>query len=186
MIDPSLSKEKSSQVESFEDRVIGHVAGRPVYDNTATVVSVLLPHEDKLVVIRRGKDPGKDKIALPGGFQMYGETWKETAIREVYEETGRVISPYGLKIVSFDTDEFNNNLLVVRSWEASGFKGIDHIDKGEITQILNCGYRNLKDPEYWAFPRHFVAAMDYFNRHNNRMDNFLDGPFRTMRSYGYH
>ncbi|MEK6964431.1 MAG: NUDIX hydrolase [Nanoarchaeota archaeon] len=40
-----------------------------------------------LVLIERGHEPYKGKWALPGGFQEWGESLEETAVREAKEET---------------------------------------------------------------------------------------------------
>ncbi len=41
----------------------------------------------KLLLIKRGGHPFKDKWALPGGFLQKGETIEECALREIHEET---------------------------------------------------------------------------------------------------
>lgn len=42
----------------------------------------------KVLLIQRGRDPFKDKWALPGGFVDMEETLEEAALRELEEETG--------------------------------------------------------------------------------------------------
>ena len=41
----------------------------------------------RLLLIKRGGHPFKDKWALPGGFLQKGETVEECAVREIHEET---------------------------------------------------------------------------------------------------
>lgn len=50
-----------------------------------------------ILLIKRGGHPYKDCWALPGGFMQRGETLKECALREVYEETG--VTPSSLMSV---------------------------------------------------------------------------------------
>ena len=63
------------------------------YRNPTPVAVVLLPVGSGLLVVRRGINPGKGGLALPGGFINYGETWQQAAARELQEETGVVIPP---------------------------------------------------------------------------------------------
>ena len=52
-----------------------------------TVDGVLLI-DGKLLLVRRGREPEKGKLALPGGIVEYGETTEEAVAREIKEETG--------------------------------------------------------------------------------------------------
>jgi 8-oxo-dGTP diphosphatase len=42
----------------------------------------------KLVLIKRGRPPFKDRYALPGGFVEYNEKVEDAVVREISEETG--------------------------------------------------------------------------------------------------
>ncbi len=50
-------------------------------------------HKDSVLLIRRGKAPRIGEWSLPGGSQNIGETVRETARREVREETAIEIGP---------------------------------------------------------------------------------------------
>jgi ADP-ribose pyrophosphatase YjhB (NUDIX family) len=76
--------------------------GVTTWDNPVPVVVVLVPVAgDGLLVVRRGIEPGKGLLALPGGFLEAHETWQEGAAREVREETGVELDPAALTPVTF-------------------------------------------------------------------------------------
>jgi 8-oxo-dGTP diphosphatase len=53
-----------------------------------TVDCVVFDGADRLLLIRRAKEPFTDRYALPGGFVDVGETVEAAALRELKEETG--------------------------------------------------------------------------------------------------
>jgi ADP-ribose pyrophosphatase YjhB (NUDIX family) len=55
------------------------------YDNTPTVVVVLVPLRGGLLMVRRAlPGEGYGKLALPGGYQMLGQTWQEAGHRRCW------------------------------------------------------------------------------------------------------
>jgi ADP-ribose pyrophosphatase YjhB (NUDIX family) len=46
---------------------------------------------------------GQGRLALPGGYQMLGQTWQEAGGREVLEETGVAIEAASLQVVAVET-----------------------------------------------------------------------------------
>lgn len=68
----------------------GHVA----YVNPRLVVTTLPVMDDgRIVLLRRGIEPGLGAWAQPGGFLEVDETVAEAAIRETLEETGLRVRP---------------------------------------------------------------------------------------------
>jgi 8-oxo-dGTP diphosphatase len=49
--------------------------------------------EEQVLLIRRGRDPGRGKWSIPGGGLRLGETLKAAVIREMREETGLEVEP---------------------------------------------------------------------------------------------
>jgi ADP-ribose pyrophosphatase YjhB (NUDIX family) len=64
------------------------------YVNPRLVVTTIpVDAEGRIVLIRRGIDPGRGGWAQPGGFLEVDETVSEAAIRETFEETGLIVEP---------------------------------------------------------------------------------------------
>jgi ADP-ribose pyrophosphatase YjhB (NUDIX family) len=59
-----------------------------MHRNPSPTVDVAVTDGEKILLVKRGGNPFKDRLALPGGFVEYGETVEKAAVREVLEETG--------------------------------------------------------------------------------------------------
>jgi ADP-ribose pyrophosphatase YjhB (NUDIX family) len=66
------------------------------WKNPSPVSVLVVPVDAGVLVIRRNIPP-VGKLALPGGFIDFGETWQEAGAREVYEEAGVAIDPAGIR-----------------------------------------------------------------------------------------
>jgi bifunctional NMN adenylyltransferase/nudix hydrolase len=62
-------------------------AGSP-YPPVLVTVDAVLKCGDKVLLIRRGRSPGKGLYAVPGGFIEQRETVYQSTLRELAEETG--------------------------------------------------------------------------------------------------
>ena len=58
------------------------------FNPSAATVAVIVNDRNELLVCRRGKEPGKGTLDLPGGFCDCFESSEEGMAREVKEETG--------------------------------------------------------------------------------------------------
>ncbi len=70
-------------------------------DAPRVAVGAVVLHENKVLLVLRGKAPAKDTWAIPGGSVNLGETLQAAAEREVLEETGLHIKA-GEIIYTFD------------------------------------------------------------------------------------
>ena len=71
------------------DRLACAACGFVAYVNPRLVVTTIpVDDEGRLVLIRRGIEPGRGSWAQPGGFLEVDETVSEAALRETFEETG--------------------------------------------------------------------------------------------------
>lgn len=58
------------------------------FNPSAATVAFILDGQNRLLVVRRSKEPARGTLDLPGGFCDLWETGEEGVIREVKEETG--------------------------------------------------------------------------------------------------
>lgn len=66
--------------------------GFTYYQNpSSSTAAFILNGRGELLVVRRGKEPAKGTLDLPGGFVDNGETGEQGIIREVREETGLTV-----------------------------------------------------------------------------------------------
>jgi ADP-ribose pyrophosphatase YjhB (NUDIX family) len=76
----------------------GAMANRPCthcgrWNNPAPVAVLVVPVEAGGVLLIRRNIPPVGRLALPGGFIDFGETWQQAGARELREEAGLVIDP---------------------------------------------------------------------------------------------
>ncbi len=76
-------------VEDQRVRPVCPSCGFIVYLNPPIAVGVVASNGDgRIVLVRRGENPGRGLWGLPAGFMEIDETTEETARRECLEETG--------------------------------------------------------------------------------------------------
>ena len=97
------------------DRLACRNCGFIAYLNPRLVVSTLpVTQGGRLVLIRRGIEPGYGLWAQPGGFLEIDETAHDGAVRETLEETGFEVEP--LDVIGVYTRP--QAAIVVLAWEA--------------------------------------------------------------------
>ena len=68
-------------------------------NHTTLAVSTCIWHGPRVLMIRRGRSPGKNLWSLPGGRVEFGEKLIDAARRELHEETG--VEAGALSLVDF-------------------------------------------------------------------------------------
>jgi ADP-ribose pyrophosphatase YjhB (NUDIX family) len=81
-------------------------------------VGAVILHEDKVLLVRRGKSPSFGKWTLPGGLVELGETTTEAIAREIVEECGikiRLVDVAGVitRVVRDDGDRIRYHYVLV-------------------------------------------------------------------------
>lgn len=128
------------------------------YKNPIPVCVVLLPVEGKgLVVIRRGIEPKRGALALPGGFVDHGESWQDAGAREVFEEAGIALQPSSLTLLTAFSALPANLLLFALAPEIRVRDLPPFLPNEEVTERLIL----WKEAEL-AFPFHTKVAAIFF------------------------
>ena len=96
----------STRTPSGDERArpVCTVCGNVHYQNPKIVVGCIPEYEDRILLCRRDIEPRRGKWTLPAGFLENGETVREGAIRETYEEARlrvEIIAPYRLFDLAF-------------------------------------------------------------------------------------
>ena len=57
------------------------------FERPSVTVDIIIIKDGKVLLIKRGRHPGLNKLAFPGGFVDPGENVYQAAVRELFEET---------------------------------------------------------------------------------------------------
>ena len=125
--------------------------------NPLPVVVVLVPVAGGLLAVRRGIEPGRGLLALPGGYLNLDETWQEAGAREVMEETGVSIDPSGIR--EFAVRSTRDGALLVFGL-AEPLRALPPFTPDAETEERLV----LRGPAELAFPLHTEAVAEYFRR----------------------
>lgn len=141
--------------------------GFMVWANPIPVSVVLVPvaraGRTGLLVVRRGIEPGRGRLAIVGGFLEDHETWQQGGARETFEETGVRIDPGALEPFWFTSTEPRPNRVLLFSLAPT----IAAESLAPFTPSAETTERGLVfGPEglesVFAFPLHVAAARRFF------------------------
>ena len=102
------------------------------YSNPVPAACCLVANGDALLLGRRAIEPQKGKWCFPGGFIELGESTRQAALRELYEETGLIGVDPELVGVSTHPSQLGGAVVVVgyliRKWEGELAAGSDLLE----------------------------------------------------------
>jgi ADP-ribose pyrophosphatase YjhB (NUDIX family) len=81
------------------ERLVCPSCGHIDYQNPKVVVGAVVVHAGRVLLCRRAIEPRRDFWTLPAGYLELGETAKEGAMRETFEEAGARIAIDGILAV---------------------------------------------------------------------------------------
>ncbi len=145
------------------------------YENPLPVVSCIHTIDKKLLLVKRGNNPYKNRWCLPTGFAESGESIEEAALRELKEESGiegKIVSLidvdsvtsgyYGdLTFITFEVEQIGGSAIAGDDATAVKYFPIDKLPvlpfRSNIKAIKNY-IRNKVD--YWAIVDSFNLTRD--------------------------
>ncbi len=118
-----------------------------MYKNPKPTVDVAIIDGDKVVLVKRGREPHKGKWVFPGGFIDYGETAEHAAVREALEETGMKIEITDILGVYSDPDRdprgHNQSTVFIARPLSGEPKGGDDAAEAKWHRVQELGPGNL-------------------------------------------
>jgi 8-oxo-dGTP diphosphatase len=137
--------------------------GETTWRNPLPVAVALLPVDTAdgrrgLVVVRRDIEPGRGLLGLPGGFIELGESWREAAVRELFEETTITADADDVRL--FDVHSTPSGMILV-------FGLLPPRAVGDLPAVAPTPEATewliATEPLQLAFPTHTRAMADYFS-----------------------
>ena len=116
-------------------------------------VGVVVWKDDEVLLIRRAKPPRIGEWSIPGGAQELGETVKDTATREVREETGLDVAVTDLiEVVDFierdNTGRVSYHYTLV-DWSAEWRNG-EALPSDDVSEIMWVDPAELESYGIWS------------------------------------
>lgn len=133
------------------------------FKNPPTVSVALVRVAHGILGVRRGIQPKKGELALPGGFHNFGETWQKALVRELFEETGIVAPIEGVHL--FDTmssDDGRHHLTFgIVDLHLDALPELVQVPNPETGEVETEELVIFKGDEILAFPLHTAALHKY-------------------------
>ncbi|RDI20990.1 NUDIX domain-containing protein [Lentzea flaviverrucosa] len=149
-----------SDTSAYPRRCVG--CGHMVWANPSPVVVLLVPVKDGprtgLLTVRRAIPP-VGELAFVSGFMDRGESWQQSAVRELEEEAGVCIPPEDLRPLHFVSTPDGGTVLMFATAPAINAEDmppfVPNDEASERKVIFDC--------VPLAFPLHNDVATKYFS-----------------------
>jgi NAD+ diphosphatase len=141
--------------------------GFELYLNVAAAVAgVIVDEPGRMVVLVRGKEPGKGKWDLPGGFVDPGDTAEGALRREVREEIGLEVT--GMRYLGSWPNVYEYMAVRYRTLDLGFVCEVTRVSmakpmEDEIAEVLFLSPRQI-DLERFAFPSAAAIAGKYIEK----------------------
>ena len=117
--------------------------GRPI-----AAVGAVVFHDNRLLLVQRGKPPREHSWTLPGGLIKLGETTENAVIREVFEECSVVVRPLRLiEVIDYierdDSGAVRFHYVLV-DYEAEFIDGVIRAG-GDVQDAAWCSAEDIRD-----------------------------------------
>ncbi len=124
-----------------------------------------------VLVVTRGGNPGKGLLALPGGFVRANERIKDTAVRELKEETRIKVDKPVLKRAIVDSEVFD---YPARSERGRTVTHAFHIKlEGKLPEVKLTGADDAVKCQWMPFVEVMRRADEFFEDHIHIINNFI-------------
>ncbi len=150
---------------------VNPACGITAWSNPIPVCVVLLPVRDGarrgLLALRRGIEPGRGRLGLPGGFLEDHERWQQGGAREVREEVGIELDPDTLEPFGYASSAPRPNRVLL-------FMTAPPVDLASLPPF-EANHETLERGVIWgpegldaafAFSLHVEAARRWFAAHS--------------------
>lgn len=152
--------EASDTAESYRMACLNEKCGFIFYQNPIPAAGAIIVKNDSVLLVKRAHPPRIGWWCIPAGYMEWKEHPRETAIRELAEETGLNVRLISLFDVYSGTDDPRANAILVL-YLADVVGG----DMKPADDALDVRYFPLDHlPEKIAFTAHIEALDDYIRR----------------------
>jgi 8-oxo-dGTP diphosphatase len=158
---PFCGEELGEKHEEGRKRLYCQECDRIIWRNAEPVAAVIVKKGDKVLLLKRGIEPGKGLWSLPAGFLEVDETAEEAAVRELEEETGLRVDEGDLEFVeTLNMERFQNQRLLANVFKVEVGEASGELDSG--TDAVDAGFfdpRKLEETDM-ELRRHFRSALE--------------------------